>query len=287
MAIDPFLDGLPAPRVIEELSFEAILQDMKTDLSVRFPEIAPVLALESSAAVKILQTCAYRELGLRVRANDASRANLLAYATGSDLDHVGANASPPVARMFEETDDRFRQRILLATRARNVGSYARFKLIAMNTSLMVRDAIAYRNPANPRDPTVYVSLLSTDPSGVAPQAVIDAVEAAFDQPEDRIVNSEVVVVSAVTSVVNVAATLTLTPGTPPNIIAAIETGLRAAWNIEGGLGRDLTRDWLRARIMVPGVYSAVIASPATDVIKPPVEAVSIGTVTLSVAGENN
>lgn len=279
---DVFLAGLPAPTVIEEVSFETILSSMKTDLITRFPAIAPILSLESSSAVKVLEVAAYRETVLRARINDAARANLLAYANGADLDHVGANASPPVARMFGEDDERFRERILLTTKARNVGSFERYRLIALNTDISIRAAIAYRDG---RDPTVYVALLSTDPTGVVSQAVINAVTAEFAKPENRMVNGAVVVLAAVTSIVPITATLTLTPGQPANIIATAEATLRAAWAAEGGLGRDLTRDWIKARLQVSGVYSVDLSLPAADVIKPPHQAASIGTVTLTVSNE--
>ena len=281
---DPFLAGLPDPKVIEELSFEAIYDAMKADLITRFPDIAPILALESSAAVKVMQVAAYRELVLRARTNDAARANLLAYASGSDLDHVGANSSPSVARMPGEDDERFRSRILLTVAARNVGSEGRYELIALNTRTLVRDAIAYREG---RDPTVKVALLSTDPTGVATQPLLDAVAAAFARPENRMVNGAVEVRSAVTSVVNIVASLTLVPGLPSTVLATAEASLRAAWLTEGGPGRDLTRDWIKSRLMLPGVYSVAISAPVADVIKPPFEAASIGTVTLTAAGENS
>lgn len=280
---DPFLVGLPDPTVIEEISFEAILDAMKSDLTARFPDIAPILALESSAAVKVMEAAAYRETVLRARINEAARANLLAYATGADLDHVGANASPPVARMYQESDERFRIRILDTVRARNAGSYNRYRKVAMDADIHVRDAIAYRLG---RSPIVYVALLSDDPTGTASQALIDTVEAAFDLPDNRVVNGDVVVRSAVTAVSNVVASLTLTPGMPSSILATAEKNLRDAWATEGGLGRDLTRDWIKARLQIPGVYSVTVSAPAQDIVKPPYEAASIGTVTLTVAGEN-
>lgn len=281
--VDVFLAGLPAPAVIEEVSFEAVLAEMETDLATRFPAIAPILALESSAAKMVLEACAYREMMLRLRINDAARANLLAYAIGADLDHVGANASPPVARMFNESDDRYRERILLAVRARNVGSVYRYEFVALTADLSVRDAIAYRVG---RDPTVYVALLTTAGDGVASPALIAAVQTEFDKPENRMVNSPVVVLSAVTSVVNIVATITVTPGTPTTITERAEAALRAAWLAEGGLGRDMTIDWIKARLMVAGVYSVSVSLPAANVIKPSEKAAAIGTVSLTVIGEN-
>ena len=71
---EAFLAGLPDPAVIEELSFEAILAGMKADLIVRFPDIEPVLALESAVANKLMQVAAYRELLIRARINEAATA---------------------------------------------------------------------------------------------------------------------------------------------------------------------------------------------------------------------
>lgn len=281
--VDPFLENLPDPAVIEPLDFETILAAMENDLVARFPDIAPILVLESSAAKKILEVAAYRELTLRARTNDAARANLLAYAAGADLDHVGANSSPSVARMPGEDDDRFRRRILLTVRARNVGSEERYQLTALDADLRVADAIAYRAG---RDPRVYVAILSTEAGGVATQGLIDVVSAAFALPFNRLVNGAVTVRSAVSSVADISASLTLVPGTPPTILATAEANLRAAWAREGGLGRDLTRQWIAARLQMPGIYGVNVITPDTDIVKPEYEAVSIGAVSLTVAGEN-
>lgn len=281
--VDPFLAGLPAPTVIEEVDFEAILSQVETDISNRFPPIAPILALESSATKKNLETYSYRETVMRARINDAARSNLLAFAMGSDLDHVGAGASPPVLRMSNEDDERYRLRILLAAQSRNVGSVYRYKYVAMTTTMSVKDAIAYRIG---RDPTVYVALLSTAPDGIADDGTIAAVQAEFNKDPNRLLNSPVVVVSAVNNVVDIVASLVLIPGTPSTIVAVAEESLRAAWASEGGLGRDMTRQWIASRLQVSGVYSVTVITPSVDVIKPPEKAAAIGTVTLTVTGEN-
>lgn len=276
------LQRLPDPTVVEELSFETTLSEMKADLVARFPDIEPILALESSAAVKILQVCAYRETVIRARVNDAARANLLAYATGADLDHVGANSSPPVLRAIAEGDTTLRARILQAAAAGNIGSEERSRQIALLASAEVAAARAYRLGA---DPTVYVAIMSTATDGAASPALIATVQAAFDLPENRMVNGEVVVLSAVSTVVNITATLVALPSQSSRLVANAEASLRTAWASEGGLGRDLTRDWIKARLMVSGVYSVTITNPTADAIMPPHEAASIGTVTLTINGE--
>jgi len=282
MIVPPDLTALPLPAVIQEPSFETILSQMQADAGARLPALAPILELETSVANILLEAAAYRETLLRARINDAARSDRLAYAIGTDLDHVGANSSPAVTRMAGEDDDRFRLRILLATEARNVGSAERYRLIALSTDLSVRDAIVYRVG---RDPTVHVALLSTADDGVADSSLIAEVTTALNDPSNRVVNGAFVVVSAVTSVVAVTATLTLLPNAPVSTtLAAAESALRAAWAAEGGLGRDITQDWLKARLMAANsVYSVALSSPAADVIVQPNEAASIGTVTLTAA----
>ncbi|EMA1803187.1 baseplate assembly protein, partial [Cronobacter turicensis] len=59
------LSQLPAPDVVEELDFEAILAERKATLISLYPEeeqdaIARTLALESEPVVKLLQENAYR-----------------------------------------------------------------------------------------------------------------------------------------------------------------------------------------------------------------------------------
>lgn len=286
------LAQLPAPIVIEPLDFETILAATKADFQTRWDALRladatlpaiDVLALESDPLVVAFEAAAYRELVLRARVNDAALANLVAFASGSDLDQVGANASPPTARLASESDERFRVRIVLGAKSRNAGSAERYAAVAMAADIRVADAVAYREG---RSPTIKVAVLSTDTSGVADPLLLSTVTAALDEDQNRIVNGGFEVVSAVRTVTPVSARLVVQPGVPSSITATAEAALRAAFTAEAGLGFDLTRDWLRARLMVPGVYSVTIDGPTADLIVPPYEMPSIGTVSLSIAGSN-
>ena len=87
MIID--LSQLPEPEVIENLDFETIYQELLGD----FREAMAgewTAEVESDPVLKLLQLAAYRELLLRARINDAARAVMLAYASGADLDQIGA-----------------------------------------------------------------------------------------------------------------------------------------------------------------------------------------------------
>ncbi len=125
------LSQLGKPNVIAPLDFETVLGELKADYVSRNPEFSA--DLESEPLIKLLETAAYREITLRGQINDDARAVMLAFAQGSDLDHIGAryavgrklidpgdaNAFPPVAPTFED-DDAYRRRIQLAPEALSV-----------------------------------------------------------------------------------------------------------------------------------------------------------------------
>ncbi len=84
------LSQLPAPAAIEETDFEGIFARKKAALTALCPEsiretVAQTLELESEPLTIDLQQQAYQELLVRNRINEAVKANLLAYAQGSDL----------------------------------------------------------------------------------------------------------------------------------------------------------------------------------------------------------
>src|SRR5574343_704490 len=83
------LELLPFPGIVEVLDFEEIRDAMLTDLQARDPAFSAILP--SDPAYKVIEVCAYREVLIRQRVNDATQGVMLAYATGSDLDQIGAN----------------------------------------------------------------------------------------------------------------------------------------------------------------------------------------------------
>jgi phage-related baseplate assembly protein len=104
------LSQLPPPNVIEAVTYAQVLTAMKADLLALIPTYD--VENEADPAVKILEIAAYREYLLRERINNAARGLMLAYATGSDLDHLRSNLR--LTRFIGETDSEFRSRIQLA-----------------------------------------------------------------------------------------------------------------------------------------------------------------------------
>ena len=90
------LKKLPAPKVVQELSYETLLAQRKEKfLSLQESDDMRKhwqarLQLESEPVVKLLEENAYLELLLRTHINESAKAVMLAYATGSDLDQLGA-----------------------------------------------------------------------------------------------------------------------------------------------------------------------------------------------------
>jgi phage-related baseplate assembly protein len=83
------LSNVPAPQVVEALSYETILAQMLAEFQANNPTFTALL--ESDPAYAILETAAYREMLLRQRVNSAALAVMVQYATGSDLDNLAAN----------------------------------------------------------------------------------------------------------------------------------------------------------------------------------------------------
>jgi len=114
------------PAVVEPLDFESIYQEQLAYFQSSMGD-GWTAVLESDPVVKLIELAAYREVILRGRVNDAARAVMLAYATGSDLDQIGANyqverllidpgdvkAIPPRQPAYEADED-YRRRIQLS-----------------------------------------------------------------------------------------------------------------------------------------------------------------------------
>ncbi|HEX5935822.1 MAG TPA: baseplate J/gp47 family protein [Pseudorhizobium sp.] len=292
MTTDPFdLSLLPAPGAIEDLRYESILARQRA----KFMEVWQAVRLANPDAVlpaydvELLETDpamigneaeTYRETVLRARINDAVRANLLAFATGGDLDHLGAFYD--VFRMADEGDERFASRIILAIQGRSTGgTEPRYRSVALSADLGVSDAIVYTEG---RSPLIHVAVYSTAPDGVASPSLLAKVNAALQAPGVRMVNDTIVVASAVRKVIDIVADYWLLPEAAGDTSTAAEDNLRAAWIGIRSLGRDLTAAWWTSKLMVNGMHKVAPITPLSDVEAKPSEAISIGTVTLNNRG---
>jgi len=273
------LASLPAPAVIEPLSFETIFSELQTEFQSRYPDYSALSA--SDPAMKLLEVAAYREVLLRNRINTAAKASLLAFATGSDLDHLAAFYG--VTRLMDETDEglrlRTRQRIIGFA---NAGGAAHYRYWALSASPEVAD-VEVDSPAPGR---VRISVLAKGEADTVPDAVLDAVRAVVLRDDIRVLTDTVEVVAAELMPVTVHARLWLYPDAPLETLAAIQAVFTSTLAAYAGLGWDLTRSWIVGQLQRAGVHKVELLSPTTDIRVAANQAVRLASLNLEFAGRD-
>ena len=278
-SLAPELAGLPTPQVLETLRFETVFDALLRDFRLRYPQYSALLA--SDPAIKLIEVAAYRELLLRARINEAARANLLAFAVGNDLEHLGAFYG--VSRLPQEQDEPLRRRI----RARimgfaNAGGAAHYRYWALSASPEVAD-VAVDSPGPGR---VRISVLPTGHSDTVPEALLDAVRATVLRDDVRVLTDTVEVVPVSLVPVTVAAQIWLYPDTPMVVFAGLAPRLTRELAQAAVLGWDLTRSWLIGQLQQAGVHKVELISPDADIRIHSTQAVRLTDVQLTFAGRD-
>lgn len=265
------LSQLPAPAVVEPLDFETILSAMVQSLRDMVPNEFAHLS-ESDPAYKVLQVCAYREMIVRQRVNEASKAVMLAYAARSDLDHLAAlfgvkrlliatgdpQAVPPRDAVYESDDD-LRKRTQLSIDGFSVaGPEGAYRFHALSASGQVADAW----PTSPSPGVVVVSVLGRDGDGTASEALLATVRAAVSAESVRPLTDDVHVQSAAIKCYQIRATLYCYQGPDSTVVvdAARSAAQRYADN-QRRIGRSITRSGIYAALHQPGVQRVLLHDP--------------------------
>lgn len=267
------LSRLPAPPVVEELSFETIYDELLASLRVMLPDFDATV--ESDPAVKLLEIMAYRELLIRQRINEAGRAVMPAYAIGGDLDNLAAivgvtrlvldegDAAQGIAPTLESDTD-FRRRMVLAPEGFSVaGPEGAYIYHALSADADVLDASA----TSPSPGDVVVTVLSRVGNGAASAPLLAAVNARVSSEDVRPLTDHVIVQAA--SIVNYVITAELlTFAGPDGTVVLDEARRRLAAYVEGShrLGRDITRSGIFAALHSEGVQNVKLTSPAADIV---------------------
>ncbi|UST93758.1 baseplate assembly protein [Pseudomonas siliginis] len=258
------LSELPAPDVLEPLDFEDTYSEA-LDVFRGHMDQNWTASLESDPVTKLLEVGSYIKLGNRARVNDAAKAQLLAYATGSDLDHLAANvnlkrlviqaadplAVPPVEAVME-SHDALRERVQLAYEGlTTAGPRNSYILHARNASALVADATA----ESPAPACVDVTVLGLEGDGTADPALLALVEAAVNDDDVRPVGDRVTVRGAEILRYRVDAVLHMKGAGPENDAALTEAIRRLeAWiNPRRRLGVEVARSGVDAQLHVAGV----------------------------------
>lgn len=253
------LSKLPAPDVIEKLDFEILFTDYINDFVARNPNYSTLL--ESDPAIILMQVVAYREMLLRARINEAAKANMLAYASGSDLDNLAAFFG--VERLVDETDERLRKRTQLAlegfSTAGPVGAYIFHSLSASNEV----KSVSVKSP-NPGE--VLVTILSNIGDGTVGQELIDAVLAKLNEDDIRPLTDLVSLQGAEIINYQVEAVITVYSG-PSSAVVETEANdaLQKFISDRHEIGRVIAISGIYDALHVDGVKKVELISPVADV----------------------
>ena len=270
------LSLLPAPIVLEPLDFETLYQEALTDFRDLMGEnwSAP---LESEPVVKLLEKRAYDKMMERARINDAAKSLLLAFARGSDLDHLAANynvkrltvveadpaAVPPIDAQYE-SDDSLVKRTLLAFEGMSIaGPRDAYVFHALSADGQVADAQA----SSPSPATVVVSILSRLGDGRASDDLLEKVRIALSDEDVRPVGDRLIVQSADLIDYQIEAVLYLYPGPEMELsLNEANASLERYVNEQRRLGRDIRQSAIHAALHVSRVQRVELIHPTADVV---------------------
>jgi phage-related baseplate assembly protein len=226
----------------------------------------------------VLQETSYAILIIDGQYNDAARSNLLPFATGGDLDNLGAFYG--VARMPGESDTRFRRRIGVHIAAINGnGTDETYIARALAVDLAVKDAAVLSPKAGEVTVALWISDLAPDaprPPGVSYDeanaarhaAVLSQVEAVFAAKDGAMLGVPVRVYEAVPRAVDIAAVIFREPSAPVNLVAELAARLPDLIRAHAELGRDVSRSRIISWLHIEGVSRVELSVPSIDALIP-------------------
>lgn len=276
--VDIDLSSQPKPDVVEALDYETIKAQVIADAVERLALAGipyNVAALESDPVVKVLEVCAYRELLLRQRVNDAARAVMLAYAYGTDLDNradyfgvkreIVTPADPANGKAeVREADDRFRERIQLAPEAFAAagpeGAY-QFHTFGVDTSIV---DVAVLNPVPGH---IHVLPLVSAGDGLPSSDLLERVRARLKEPKIKPL-TDILTVRA-PAPVSYAINANVRIGAGPDrtlVVARARANVAAYAASRRRIGYDVPLSGIIAALHVAGVDSVDLLEPLASVV---------------------
>ena len=271
------LSSLPAPTIVDSLDYAAILQEMVDDLKAR--DVAFTAIVESDPAFKVLEVCAYREMLIRQRVNDAARGVMLAYATGNDLDQLGAifgtvrkvlvpaapTAIPPRLAVME-TDTDLRYRVTLALEGLSTaGPEGSYLYHALKVAGVKHATIVGPPTVSPGN--VLVTVLGLTGNGAPSATVLSNVTQALNAESVRPLTDAVTVQGATIQNYTITATIFTFPGPDSSVVMAEAQASAQAFATENHkVGNDINLSAIFAALHVDGVQKVNLVSPAANIV---------------------
>ena len=291
------ISSLPDPDIIEDVTS---VENLKAQRIEDFKELAPEYEIyqDGDIVTKNVNINAVAENRFITKLNDAVKAVLIATSTGNDLDNVAANyniarsivtpadpdAIPPTEAVFE-TDDAFRNRILLTQAGIRAESDSYFSSVALDVE-RVADVFVQSTTAA----VIDVYILATDNGGVADSALLTAVSDAFSAEIVKIGGVQVNVNSASIVTQDLYIDVFSLPDTPVATFESLEGIFNTAFASEIGLARDLNLAWINKTLLIDGISDIKVYTDVgktilfSDLVATESQKINIGTLSLTNAG---
>lgn len=285
------LSRLPDPTLVT-VDYETILADRLKTLKAEYAERGidyDETGLELDSGVILEEVDAGREELALHAINDAGKANMLAFAKGSNLDQLGALLG--VSRMFtvletgeriDEKDDRFRTRIQLAPEAfATAGSAGAYVFHAMSA----HPNIAHVSHDNPSPGEVVITVMSNRADPTPTLEEVNAVRERLNREDIKPITDILTVQGGQVIPVDIEADIILYEGPDWNVVKKDAlANLVSFAERNKKLGRDLKLGAWVGRLYRDTVYGVTPKSPLADIIATTSQVIWIRSITLNPKG---
>nr|WP_314059041.1 baseplate J/gp47 family protein [uncultured Neisseria sp.] len=235
------------------------------------------MKLESEPLTIDLQQQAYQEIILRQRINQAAAATLLAFAQGSDLDHLAAakgierktiisadpTTNPPTEAVYE-TDDDLRRRVqLYPEKLAAAGPRAAYEAHALDAAPDITDARAVR--VSPGTVAVYIQTSSNQ--GIPSGRTLETVNAYLSDESRRPLCDTVTVHAGTPKEIRISARITYEDGPDKEIVKARQLqDLNQMLEQHKRLGAQIALSKIIGALDTDGVKKVELTEPRQDIL---------------------
>lgn len=280
--------------VLEKLDVETILAQRMVRLKQLWSHYDPPAAAQYDVEnlefdpIKINQeVCAYFELLLRDRVNQAARSVTLAYAIGTDLDAIASRYPGGVPRLPNESDDRYRRRIWLSPNVLSPhGTAEAYEFWALTALPSLRDVTAIRSVQFDYYPTILITCLKEPPADPKPTDEELVRVRAYIQSLSRQGLTDVISVNPPKiKEIEYKIAVWFYPGTNADTtMNQIVGNIATLVNDQYWLGHDHSHTAIHAACRMTGVHHVDIEAPEDDVMVPLDWLIKVTNVTVRNAG---
>ena len=277
---------LPEPTLIQELDYESIFNERKEKFIALYPateqnQWRTILNRESDPVVKVLQENAYLELLYRNKCNADARSLLLAYAEGSDLDHLALteyglirlivtpadNSVVPPSPAIYESDERLRERCLLSFDGMNTaGSANAYRYFALSADGRVDGIKVKSDEETPCFLDIVITQVDSE-NGAASAELIQIVQTALDPDTVRPVGDRPTVKSSIATNYQIEAVLYVGKNAEDALLLEA-ANIRLDKYIKNAQknGESIYLSAIYAALHVDGIERVEIISPTADLV---------------------